>query len=300
MRPPSALNYARSRWSLVPSEDPHPFNFEECDPEALLESYVYDEADNRLDVQRPSEDWMYEPNGNVLGAVTEVGLGRLVRYKYEAGAGGRRAADSENAAIKNVREYVYDGDGRLSVMLILRAGQEPGSDQEEHTLSILYDHRSRPLVVVDKNETTGEESHWQYYWDRSDRLINLVNTPAAVSDPDCQVIDSFVHVEPMFIGRDRVETAEGGAPESFVYYATDPVGLPVAAYEFGVSTLQTTEVWRAQWSPFGTRVDAIDPDAEQTLSWFSVNATSVDDSIVFEAGVPLPLPDVAGDELRVG
>jgi hypothetical protein len=43
-------------------------------------------------------------------------------------------------------------------------GAIDGSPQEKHDLSIIYDHRSRPLMVIDHNNTTGLEARTQYYW----------------------------------------------------------------------------------------------------------------------------------------
>jgi len=214
----------------------------------LIESYTYDGADNRTQMRTPAGTTGYLLDGNTI--YDEYPPGRTLWYAYQAGAGGPRIWDYElGGPNTNDRQFTYDGDGRLSTVGVWRA-DAPASPMQHHTISIVYDHRSRPLVVTDHDDTTAFESRWQYFWDLSDRLSNVIHVPDA-SDPTHYVTDSYVPIEPLLVGRDRAEFWAWGGNETFLYYATGPEGLPAAAYSFTPGTSSTAEVWRAQWGPFG-------------------------------------------------
>lgn len=214
----------------------------------LIESYGYDASDNRTELRSPAGTTGYLLWGNTL--YDEYPPGRTIWYSYQNGPGGPRVWDFEpGGAPNNDRSFTYDGDGRLSTVGVWRE-DAPGAAAEHHTISILYDHRSRPLLVTDHNDTTGFESRWQYFWDLQDRLANVIHIPDA-SDLTRYVTDTYVPIEPMLVGRIRAEFWSGGGSETFMYYATSPDGLPGAAYTFDPVTSDTAEVWRAQWSPFG-------------------------------------------------
>lgn len=218
----------------------------------LVERYTYDPSDNRTEMRTPAGTTGYALYGNTLW--DEYPPGRTIWYGYQQGPGGPRSYDQEVGGVPaNNRTYVYDGDGRLSTVYLYRAGPTPGSAQQQHTIAIRYDHRSRPLLVSAYNSSTGIESRWQYFWDQFDGLINVIYLPNA-SDVTTYVVDSYVPIEPLLIGRNRAEYTSGGSSESFVYYATSPEGLPAAAYVFDPVSLATSEVWRAQWGPFGSRL----------------------------------------------
>ncbi len=218
----------------------------------LVERYTYDPSDNRTEMRTPAGTTGYALYGNTLW--DEYPPGRTIWYGYQMGPGGPRSYDQEVGGVPtNSRNYVYDGDGRLSTVYLYRAGATPGSAQQLHTIAIRYDHRSRPLLVSAHNNSTGIESRWQYFWDQLDRLINVIHLPNA-SDLTTYVVDSYVPIEPLLIGRNRAEYTSGGSSESFVYYATSPEGLPAAAYVFDPVSSATSEVWRAQWGPFGSRL----------------------------------------------
>ncbi len=217
---------------------------------SLVERYVYDEADNREEMQSAAGTTTYVMSGNSLW--DEYPPSRTIWYSIASGGGRYMDREVTSGAPSNQRTYTYDADGRLSVMTVPRPTATPSSTRENHTISILYDHRARPLVVIDHNDATGAESRWLHYYDLQDRLLNWVVVPNA-SAPTTYQVYSYVHIEPALIGTNRAEYVSGSfSSEQWAYYATAPEGLPAAAYTFDRTTLATAEAWRGQWGPFGT------------------------------------------------
>jgi RHS repeat-associated protein len=219
----------------------------------LLERYAYDASDSRTELGSPAGTTSYVLAGNTIW--DEYPPGRTIYYDYYYNDGSRRWADIEvtAGAPNNIREYVYDGDGRLSVMDIPRPTSTPSTTRQDHTISVLYDHRSRPWLILDNNTATGALSGWYHYYDLEDRLLNRTYYPDLEAAPGNKTVESFVHIEPLLVGVTRgIYINNALSSEQHGYYAVSPEGLPAAAYSFSLPPGSTTLEWRAQWSPFGT------------------------------------------------
>ncbi|MBZ0118014.1 MAG: hypothetical protein K8H88_13510, partial [Sandaracinaceae bacterium] len=229
----------------------------------LVERFTYDGVDHRQTAQSPGGTTSYLLNGPALW--DEYPPSRLLYYQYGLpGNGGPRDWDREvtSGSPLNQRDYVYDGQGRLVTVGLYRPGSTPGSAQQAHSLLITYDHRSRPMEVLDVNWVTGVEEQWRYFWDVEDRLINRVHL-GNLADPTRVEIDSFVEIDEHLVGRIRAAQVGSTVTEEQMYYVLAPEGLPAAAYTFDRTTLATSQVWRGQWGPFGTLLSQVTSDVER-------------------------------------
>jgi RHS repeat-associated protein len=71
--------------------------------------------------------------------------------------------------------------------------------------------------------------------------------------PTTYTIDTYVHIDPLVVGNIRTEHTTGGSSETLLYHALSPEGLPVTGWSFNRTTFATSEVYRAQYTPFGRR-----------------------------------------------
>ncbi|MGE0789099.1 MAG: RHS repeat domain-containing protein [Sandaracinaceae bacterium] len=221
----------------------------------LVESYTYDASDNRTASANPNATTTYTMNGNVLEE--ELGEREYV-YGYTLTTGGPRESDAmTQPAVSQYRVYHYDGLGRLSAIELTTDDDE--GNTHNHVITILYDHLSRPLAVVDDNNTTGIQQAWQYFWMGS-TLLNLVHTPD-LSEWDTYDVDTYVPLGPAVMGRLITEFEEGSAGDEYwLYYALGADARPVAGFTFDPSTGNSAEVWRAEYAPFGERISETTSD----------------------------------------
>ncbi len=212
----------------------------------LLESYQYDSAGNRIQLSDSTGTTSYSLNGNALSQA--AGPSATRNYVFEFAAGGARLLDENPSNTQDRREYFHDGIGRVRAV---EMGVPDGmGGWNDHFLTILYDHRSRPYVTADLNITTGVESREELYWDTSDRLINRVTTPD-VSMASDRIVDVYAHIESIAVGSVRLDYTWSGPFERQFYDIRDPVGLPITRYEVVGGGVYSSHVWSAAWTPFG-------------------------------------------------
>lgn len=217
---------------------------------SLVESYVFDGADNRTSARRPAGIYSYTLSGNAVDAIAPPG--RTIDYVNAISTGGSRVSDTDTTGgvLSNARTYTYDGMGRLSGMSLWRPGPSSPTMQQ-HTIAIVYDHRSRPIFVSVLNNATSIESRYSYYYDLSDRLLGMINIPN-VAAPTTYVSQAFSHVSPFLVGTLRTSYVSGVGTESIFYTANNENGLPIATYTTQrVSPWTTSVVWQNIYYPSG-------------------------------------------------
>lgn len=218
----------------------------------LIESYVYDAGDNRTSMGSIAGTTGYLLSGNSLYDEYPPGS-RTIWYAYSQFTGGVRTYDEEvtSGSPTNARFYTYDTGGRLRVLSLPRPTPTPSTTRQQHTITVLYDHLSRPLSVFDLNQATSKEARQFFYYDLENRLIARDDVPDA-SAPTNHTVDRYAYVDPMLVG--DIRTVYPAATETYLYHVLQPEGLPAVSYSFNRTTFATSEVWRAQWGPFGTRL----------------------------------------------
>jgi len=122
---------------------------------------------------------------------------------------------------------------------------------EKHQITVLYDHLSRPMRVLDYNTATGKTRLEELYWDARDQLVERVTTPDT-SVTNTYNVDMYAHVDPAVTGSITRQYASGVLVTDTHYYtARDPLGLPIGTYKFTTLGANTTVDATASWSPFG-------------------------------------------------
>ncbi len=212
----------------------------------LVESYAYDEAGNRIATATSASGTAtdYDYDGNALDLETPPS--GTIDYDYEFGTGGARLYDDDSGT-DGERTYYYDGIGRLRTVDLTRPG---ASEMEEHQITILYDQRSRPILVADVNVDDGDyETDYEMFWDREDRLIARVTTPDAASSGD-RTEELYAHIEPIAVGVLRLLfKGDEKISTDHLYDLRDPVGLPIVRFQPSGTT--STVLWTGEYAPFG-------------------------------------------------
>jgi RHS repeat-associated protein len=223
----------------------------------LIESYVLNAADDRTSRVTSSGTTSYKYlSGGAALYTEELPPARTLQYGSSHGnLGGARTYDIELTAGSpaNQRSYTYDSQGRLRVLSMTRPTDSPSSTRELHTISILYDHRSRPLLVSDLNSATTVETRWQYFYDLQDRMVSQITTWNAAA-PTNYTLNNYFWIDDWFVGDLRTEYPGGVRTERSFYHVLAPEGLPAVTYEANITTRSTAEMWRGQWTPFGSRL----------------------------------------------
>ena len=219
----------------------------------IVNRLTYDAADNRATLVDSSGQTTYENIYNTLFHEFAPG-GRQINYSYLLGTGGPRIYDKEVTAgyPNNQRDYISDGMSRVRVINVPRTRSGSVGVYDNHQITIIYDHLSRPIYIADKNTTVApyKERREQLYWDLFGNLINRVIT-ADSTLPNNYTVDIFAHVPPAVIGQMTL-TYVGGTltNEARSYILRDPTGLPASRYSFTGAGVTST-LWAAERNPFG-------------------------------------------------
>lgn len=215
----------------------------------IVDTYVYDDADNRTSMRDSAGVTTYTLSGNALTG--EAPPGRAINYQNSLSQGGTRLYDWESTTgyPTNTRGYTYDGQGRVRQIDVRRAEGGTGVYQQ-HSITILYDHLGRPLYIADKNNSTLKERREQLYFDLGDNLINRQVTPDSTASTT-YTVDVFAHLEAGVVGQMAISYVGGTyAGEARSYVVRDPTGLAVARYSF-TGTGATSLKWGAHYGPYG-------------------------------------------------
>jgi RHS repeat-associated protein len=213
----------------------------------LVESYGYSTSSNRTSSASASGTATYAYAGNAITGETRGS--RLIDYDYDgpSAQGGRRIFDDENTSTFDNRNYFYDGQGRLRSITLKQPASTVGT-YHDHQITILYDHRSRPMTVYDLNVTTGVTRSEVLLWSATDELITRFTTPNTTV-PAQFVAELFTQIEPIATGVLRLDYTAGFTERRF-YDVHAPLGLPIARYEFTTAGT-TSSTWTGDFFPFG-------------------------------------------------
>ncbi|MBK8169656.1 MAG: RHS repeat protein [Sandaracinaceae bacterium] len=218
---------------------------------AIIQTYAYDTNDNRTSLLDSAGTTTYASSGNALTTESVPGS-RTVNYTWTlSGPKGMRASDNETTAgyPNNQRNYLYDGVGRVRVINLPRTGATVGA-YDSHQIVVLYDHLSRPIYMADLNLTNSKERRENLYWDFGNRLINRRITPDSTQSTNYSV-DVYAHISRADIGQIHLDYVGGTfTNETRHYIATDPVGLPIATYQW-TSAGSTSVSWSATYAAYG-------------------------------------------------
>ena len=94
----------------------------------------------------------------------------VIDQLYELGDGGARIEDEDHTLGHTTREYYYDGLRRLRTILMERPGSSV-NDYDAYTITVHYDHRTRPYLVTVTNEDTDVTETNRYCYDLEDNLL---------------------------------------------------------------------------------------------------------------------------------
>jgi RHS repeat-associated protein len=124
---------------------------------------------------------------------------------------------------------------------------------QQHTIGVYYDHRSRPFLITDHDDTGNHQSNTGLYYDQQDRLIGRIIVPL-IGAPTTYTMESFVQIDPLITGTERWPSVSGvSGTETFYYTVNGQEGLPVGMYSFSRtgSPPTTADDWRADYGAFG-------------------------------------------------
>ena len=165
-------------------------------------------------------------------------------FAYD-GRGLRSYDDNTTSLTHDRRDYTYDG--RRNVINV-RGQYYTGSAWHYYDVVSAFDHKNRRVFKSFKDESTGKQAQWFFYYDIEDRLTEVQYTP------DISVLGTYSFFQLFWLGNKLV-----------LYWQSDYVSSTLSAtskrYVASDETDRPIQLWNWPSSGDATRVWAINPSA---------------------------------------
>lgn len=116
----------------------------------------------------------YASGTRQLSTITYDSAANTISYGFD-GRGNRLYDDDDNWTTDR-RDYTYDARNNL----VMVEGNI-GYSADTYVMTNAFDHKNRRIFKSYENETTGQVSHWFFYYDLYDRLIETKHVPDTAS-----------------------------------------------------------------------------------------------------------------------
>jgi RHS repeat-associated protein len=176
---------------------------------------------------------------------------------------GNRLYDDDSEWADDRRDYTYDARNNLvSVSGMMRVGTGVVHD---YTLINVYDHKNRRFFKSLLDEDTSVESHWYFYYDLHDRLIEVNYTP----NIDPEEADNFQVIQFYWVGTRpvaRIMTTYPAETQGRRFVHADHLDTPLDTWHWPCCTGQdATRAWSMNPDAFGWGRIVHDPTDYQPL-----------------------------------